>query len=172
MVLRVDLQKAAESSLSIAASQLKSSLGEKDITAVQLDSGDPGKIIYTLPNTGAVATVQELIQDDYKNMDIKVDAEEGTFPRITLKLKQEEIDYIQENAVNQSLEIIRNRIDQFGVAEPVILRQGENEIVVQLPGVEDQQRAMELIQATAQLEFKIVSDDAGANLPQPGEDKA
>ena len=166
LVLRVDLKEAAEKSLDMAASQLKNSLAEKDITAVQLDSGDPGKIIYTLPNTGAVATVQELIRDDYTNLDIKIDAEEGTFPRITLNLKQEEIDYIQDNAVNQSLEIIRNRIDQFGVSEPVILRQGEDEIVVQLPGVKEQQRAMDLIGQTAQLEFKIVADDAGTNLPQ------
>lgn len=166
LVLRVDLKEAAEKSLDMAASQLKNSLAEKDITAVQLDSGDPSKIIYTLPNTGAVATVQELIRDDYKNLDIKVDTEEGTFPRITLKLKQEEIDYIQDNAVNQSLEIIRNRIDQFGVAEPVIIRQGEDEIVVQLPGVKEQQRAMDLIGQTAQLEFKIVADDTGVNLAQ------
>ena len=80
LVLRVDLKEAAEKSLDMAASQLKNSLAEKDITAVQIDSGDPGKIIYTLPNTGAVATLQELIQGDYDNLDIKVDAEEGTFP--------------------------------------------------------------------------------------------
>ncbi len=166
MVLQVDLEKAAEKSLDISASQLKDALAEKNITAVQIDSGDPDKVIFTLPNTGAVDTVQQVISGDFPNLDITIDAEEGSFPRITLQLKQEEIDFIQENAVNQSLEIIRNRIDQFGVAEPVILRQGENEIVVQLPGVKDQQRAMDLIGQTAQLEFKLVYDDAGINLQQ------
>ena len=104
--------------------------------------------------------------DEFSNLNIQVDAEEGSFPRITIQLMQDEIDYIQDNAVTQSLEIIRNRIDQFGVAEPVILRQGEDEIVVQLPGVKDQQRAMDLIGQTAQLEFKLVADDTGINLPQ------
>lgn len=166
MVLRVDLEKAAEKSLEMSAGQLKNSLAEKDITAVQIDSGDPNKIIFTLPNTGAVSTVQELIAGDFENLDIKVDAEEGSFPRITIQLMQDEIDYIQDNAVNQSLEIIRNRIDQFGVAEPVIIRQGEDEIVIQLPGVKDQQRAMDLIGQTAQLEFKLVAEDSFVNLPQ------
>ena len=166
MVLQVDLEKAAEKSLDIAASQLKDALSEQNITSVQIDSGDPNKVIFTLPNTGAVDTVRQVISGDFPNLDIAIDAEEGSFPRITLQLQQKEIDFIQDNAVSQSLEIIRNRIDQFGVAEPVIIRQGENEIVVQLPGIKDQQRAMDLIGQTAQLEFKRVYDDTGINLQQ------
>ncbi|GAB4333280.1 MAG: protein translocase subunit SecDF [Desulfobulbaceae bacterium] len=166
MVLRVDLKEAAEKSLDIAANQLRNALAEKEITAVQLDSGETGKVIFTLPNTGAVSIVQELIKDRFQNLNITVDAEKGSFPRITLQLTQEQIDYINDNAVNQSLEIIRNRIDQFGVAEPVIIRQGEDEIVVQLPGIKDQQRALDLIGKTAQLEFKLVADDTGIDLNQ------
>ncbi len=164
LVLRVDLDKAVENSLELAAGDLKESLADKGITAVQLDSGDPKKIIFTLPNTGAVDTVNEVIKNDFPNLDIKVEAEQGSFPRITLQLKPEEVDFINKNAVSQSLEIIRNRIDQFGVAEPVIVRQGEDEIVVQLPGVKDPDRAMDLIGQTAQLEFKLVADDTGIDL--------
>ncbi len=164
LVLRVDLDKAVENSLELAAGDLKESLADKGITAVQLDSGDPKKIIFTLPNTGAVDTVNEVIKNDFPNLDIKVEAEEGSFPRITLQLKPSEVEFIHKNAVSQSLEIIRNRIDQFGVAEPVIVRQGENEIVVQLPGVKDPDRAMDLIGQTAQLEFKLVADDTGVDL--------
>ena len=64
--------------------------------------------------------------------------------------------------MNQALETIRNRIDQFGVSEPVIIKQGENQILVQLPGIKDPQRALELIGKTAQLEFKLVDDAATA----------
>jgi preprotein translocase subunit SecD len=78
----------------------------------------------------------------------------------TLRLNDKERSFIKDNAANQALETIRNRIDQFGVAEPTIHRQGQNEIVVQLPGVKDPQRAMELIGKTALLEFKIVNDDS------------
>lgn len=57
------------------------------------------------------------------------------------------------------LETIRNRIDQFGVSEPTIQREGINHIVVQLPGIKDPQRAIELIGRTARLDFKMVRED-------------
>ena len=63
------------------------------------------------------------------------------------------------NAVDQAIQIISNRVDQFGVAEPSIQRQGENRIMVQLPGLLDQERAKTLIGATALLEFKLVKTD-------------
>ena len=69
----------------------------------------------------------------------------------------------REDAPNRALEIIRNRIDQFGVREPLIQRQGKYSIVVQLPGVTDRVRAIELIGRTAQLEFKLVEDDEELN---------
>lgn len=79
-------------------------------------------------------------------------------------MKAEKRQFIKNHAVNQSLEILRNRIDQFGVAEPVLIRQGEDEIVIQLPGVKDPDRALKLLGDTAQLEFKLVADAAGLNL--------
>jgi len=166
LVLRVELDKAVENSLSLAASDLKNALADKHITVVRMPSTNPQQITFTLPNTGAVNTVNEVIKNDFPSLDIKVLAEQGSFPRIILKLKQDKINFIRKNAVNQSLEIIRNRIDQFGVAEPVILRQGNNEIVVELPGIKNPKRAIKLIGQTAQLEFKMVADDSGLNLPQ------
>jgi len=160
LVLKVDLEKAIENTLDLAASDLKEVLGGKKITAVRTSSGDPGKVIFTLPNTGVLATVQELVADDFPNLEIDIQSEEGSFPRIFLGLTSEEIDFIKKNAVAQSLEIIRNRIDQFGVAEPVIIRQGIDEIVVQLPGVKDSKRALSLIGQTAQLEFKLLDEES------------
>ncbi len=64
-----------------------------------------------------------------------------------------------KDAPDRALEIIRNRIDQFGVLEPSIQRQGADRIVVQLPGVTERERAVNLIKSTAHLEFRIVSDD-------------
>ena len=65
----------------------------------------------------------------------------------------------KEDAADRALEVIRNRIDEFGVREPSIQKQGEDEVVVQLPGVTDRHRAIELIGKTALLEFKLVSPD-------------
>src|SRR4030042_4833743 len=63
------------------------------------------------------------------------------------------------DAADRALEVIRNRIDQFGVREPSIQRQGEDEIVVQLPGVTNRERALDILGKTAQLEFKLVETD-------------
>ncbi|MCX5705131.1 MAG: protein translocase subunit SecD [Candidatus Omnitrophica bacterium] len=65
----------------------------------------------------------------------------------------------KEDVCARALEVIRNRIDQFGVREPQIVQQGEDEIVVQLPGVTDRDRALDLIGKTALLEFKLVARD-------------
>jgi len=73
----------------------------------------------------------------------------------TTGLTQEE----SKDAPERALEVIRNRIDAFGVVEPHIQRQGKNQILIQLPGVTDRERALELVGRTAHLEFKIVSDD-------------
>ncbi|MHB1014858.1 MAG: protein translocase subunit SecD [Desulfurivibrionaceae bacterium] len=166
LVLKVDLKKAIENNLDLSVQDLKEALAEKKITVVRTASGDARKIILTLPNTGALETVKQTITKDFPDLAVDIQADQGTFPRIILSLKQSKIDFINNKAVDQSLEILRNRVDQFGVAEPAIVRQGTDEIVIQLPGVKDPQRALNLIGRTAQLEFKLVDDTPGINLPQ------
>ncbi|MBI3999519.1 MAG: protein translocase subunit SecD [Candidatus Omnitrophica bacterium] len=79
---------------------------------------------------------------------------------ILLEVEIEKIpEKLREGAVERATEIIQNRIDQFGVREPYITRQGKSQIVVQLPGLTDQDRAREIVAKTAHLEFKLVSDD-------------
>ncbi|RLC22886.1 MAG: protein translocase subunit SecD, partial [Deltaproteobacteria bacterium] len=74
-----------------------------------------------------------------------------------------ETDNIKKMATDQALETIRNRIDEFGVSEPDIRIQGDNRILLQLPGIKDPERAKDLIGKTAQLTFQIVDDDADVN---------
>jgi preprotein translocase subunit SecD len=92
---------------------------------------------------------------------------------MVLALKSSEASHIRDLAVRQGLETIRNRVDQFGVAEPSIQQQGENRILVQLPGVQDPARAKALIGKTALLEFKMVDERTDAETalrtgPPPG----
>jgi preprotein translocase subunit SecD len=82
----------------------------------------------------------------------------GGITDFTLTLSKEEMRSIRDYAVDQSLETIRNRIDQFGVSEPTIQRQGQQDILVQLPGIQDPERAKEIIGKTALLEFKLVDE--------------
>jgi protein-export membrane protein SecD len=85
---------------------------------------------------------------------------EGDNLRVDLLMSDKDAANVRENAVHQALETIRNRIDQFGVTEPVIVQQGENQILIQLPGVKDPERALELIGKTAQLQFKLVDEES------------
>jgi preprotein translocase subunit SecD len=77
---------------------------------------------------------------------------------VVLSLNPQEADRIREMSTKQALETIRNRIDQFGVTEPDIRPQGEDRIVIQLPGIDDPERAVALIGQTALLEFKLVDE--------------
>ncbi len=159
IVLKVDLEKAIENALNFSTDHLKEQLKEQQLTVVKMASGDPRKVLFTLPNKSGLGPVETIIKEDYTDLKAEV-KQEGDFPRIFLSLKQERIDFINEKAVDQALEIIRNRIDQFGVSEPVIVRQGADEVIVQLPGVKNKSKAKDLLGETAQLEFKIVDSAA------------
>jgi preprotein translocase subunit SecD len=127
---------------------------KKDIDAeIKVDGLD----ISILPMS---SEIEKIIKDDFTILD---ETNPGVY-----RVADEEADRISDTAVEQALETIRNRIDQFGVAEPTIHRQAENEIIIQLPGVKDPKRAIDIIGKTAQLEFKIVDDKAAvaAELPQ------
>lgn len=77
-----------------------------------------------------------------------------------LKLGSEEAELIRENAVSQALEVLRNRIDSLGISEPSLQQQGVNNIVIQLPGLKDRDRAIELIGPQAVLQFQLVNNNA------------
>ncbi len=165
LVLKVDLEKAIENTLDLSTQNLINQLVDKQVTVVRTPSSDPDQVILTMPNTNALSVVENVVADSFaEDLIIRVESDSGSFPRIFLKLTEDKIDFINNNAVNMALEIIRNRIDQFGVAEPVIIRQGSDEIVVQLPGEKDPERALNLIGQTAQLEFKLLYEEGGVDL--------
>ena len=84
---------------------------------------------------------------------------DGPESSLRLSFYETRLRELKEQTVSQAIEVIRSRIDEFGVTEPNISAQGANRILVQLPGVEDSARAKELIQRTAKLEFGVVNDD-------------
>jgi preprotein translocase subunit SecD len=165
LVFEVEGDKAVEASTERYATLVRDMLGKKKI---QAEVKRNGAEILISPSSPQVSTA---VRDSYPLLDASSRGQD-----LVLKLADKEVKKIKDNAVDQALETIRNRIDQFGVAEPTIIRQGENEIVVQLPGVKDPRRAIELVGRTALLEFKLVDDEApvAAQLPQavaPGDEE-
>ena len=164
LILQVDVDQAVKNATENTVRDLKDTLARKQITLVMRRQEKGGGIVFSLPNAESLARAKAVIKEEFPNLEVASEKQEGNFPEITLKLSAREEKFIRDNAVDQSLEIIRNRIDQFGVTEPVIVRQGDQNIVVQLPGVKDPQRAINLIGQTAQLEFKLVDDSANIGL--------
>lgn len=87
-------------------------------------------------------------------------AQEDSATKVEYGLSREFRTDLRERTLAQSIEVIRNRIDEFGVSEPVITSQGTDRIVVELPGIKDVERAKDLIGRTARLEFRLVNDEA------------
>lgn len=165
LVFEVEGDKAVEITTQRYATGLNELFAKKNKKAEAIVNGLNIEVSPSTPD------IRKLIEDNYPTLSI---VESGN--KLVYKLSDREVKRIKDNSADQALETIRNRIDQFGVAEPTIHRQGENEIVVQLPGVKDPKRAIELIGKTAQLEFKLVDDEApvAAELPQsilPGEEE-
>ncbi|GAB4407091.1 MAG: protein translocase subunit SecD [Thermodesulfovibrionales bacterium] len=164
LVFEVEGERAVEITTERMAQSLKDTLTKKKITA---DVSRNGLLITVAPNS---VDVRKAVQESYPML---TPVETGT--GLAYKLSDKEATRIKDNAADQAIETIRNRIDQFGVAEPTIHRQAANEIVVQLPGIKDPKRAIDIIGKTAQLEFKLVDDSApvAAEIPsviKPGEE--
>ena len=96
-----------------------------------------------------------------EKINLGLDLQGGMFLTLrvdTTKIPEGVSDAARADVVERAIEIIRKRIDQFGVSEPSISRQGADQIIVQLPGVTDRKRALDLIKSTALLEFRLVAE--------------
>ncbi|MDP2158450.1 MAG: protein translocase subunit SecD [Nitrospirota bacterium] len=165
LVFEVEADKAVETTIERYAFSIKEMLQKKKLQAEVKKNG------LNIEIAPVSQDIIKALKEGYNNLDM---SESGQM--VTLKLNDKERTFIKDNAADQALETIRNRIDQFGVAEPTIHRQGQNEIVVQLPGVKDPKRAIDLIGKTALLEFKIVNDESpiASQLPSsitPGDEE-
>ncbi|NCO83114.1 MAG: protein translocase subunit SecD [Nitrospirae bacterium CG_4_10_14_3_um_filter_44_29] len=165
LVFEVEGERAVEITTERIAQSIRDIISKKKINA---EVASKGLFITVSPSS---METRKAIEDNYP---VLTPVETGT--NIVYKISDKEANRIKNNAADQAIETIRNRIDQFGVAEPTIQRQGTNEIVIQLPGIKDPKRAIEIIGKTAQLEFKLVDDASpvAAEIPasiEPGEEE-
>jgi preprotein translocase subunit SecD len=154
LVLEVQAEKAVENATDRLREEVKRLLDKEKIEVAYLSrEGTTGivlKVAKAAERDKALRALGELVTLD------KVPG--ATADELRLSLQTREVKRIEELAVRQSLETIRNRVDQFGVTEPHIVPEGDRRIVVQLPGIKDPQRAINLIGKTALLELKAVDD--------------
>jgi len=171
LVLGVDVDKALEAQVERAGDTAKSELEKRGVGVTRAERRGTSELVIQLGSPQSWDAAGKTLDEVLGTFDRK-EADQGA-GRLVLALKPREAAHIRDLAVRQGLETIRNRIDQFGVSEPSIQQQGENRILVQLPGVQDPARAKALIGKTALLEFKLVDErtDAESALrsgPPPG----
>jgi len=158
LVLQVDTQKAVESTLARISHEMRAQARKARIKYQKIDLAGANAIAVEISGQENIDQFEAMLDDDFR--ELRIADRQATDGRLnlTLDLPQTETERIRKMAAAQALETIRNRIDQFGVSEPDIRRQGQERILIQLPGIEDTERAKQLIGKTAQLEFKLVDE--------------
>lgn len=155
LVLEVEAERAIEIKMDRDVSNMMELFAEKKLKVESVKRTGPTEITVNLGEPGAKEAVLTLIDDQFPTLGGRSPSDHV----LLLTLKADDAERIKKAAVGQALETVRNRIDQFGVAEPLIQQQGLRQIVVQLPGVKDPGRAKALIKNTALLEFKMLDED-------------
>ena len=168
LVLEVDTAKAVESAMERNFQELRDLVRKNQIQGVSLERISSNRIGANVQGRENVEKFKELLGKELKDLKAKAQSPDPDSYSVTLELPGNETEHIRKLAVDQALETIRNRVDQFGVAEPDIRRQGDNRILIQLPGIQDTQRAKDLIGRTALLEFKLVDDAHDVNAAVQG----
>lgn len=173
MVLGIDFKKVYRDEVQTYSRKIETLLKDQEIASTigtmdASDVNDPKQSIV-LAKASDMEAAKKKIKEMFGNT-VRITQEEG--PRVQIAMAHAVKSQIEEQSVGKSIEVIRNRIDEFGVTEPEIIAQGTDRIVVQLPGVRDIERAKELIGKTAKLEFKIINDTVAPATLQGWMDKA
>jgi len=149
LVYEVEGEKGIKNAMERMAFEISDALKEKKIEVKVTYSNK--SIVISPPDEKAIARIEEVYQQT-----LTLSEKNDKSASFILQDKAEK--NLKDTAIDQALEVIRNRIDQFGVSEPTIHKQGINDIVVELPGVKDPKRAIALIGKTAILEFKLLDE--------------
>lgn len=168
LLYQVDLAQAQENHLERQRQDLMREFREKQLGAVDVERVGTTLVVH-LANRDKRQEAAELVRERFSGA---LAVQTGAQPEgadLVLAVSEKDMMRLHDQVVEQALKIIRNRIDQFGVAEASVQAQGTDEVVVQLPGIQDPQRAKDLIGRTAQLEFRLIAQGPQAgSIEQPG----
>jgi preprotein translocase subunit SecD len=173
LLLEVKLQEAVKTSLRRRGDDLAREATHNKLTPPVVSLNPDGSLLIKLANSAERSALLDLISRAFPDFTLAPAPNQGG--AFVANFTQPEAIQIRGNAMDQALETIRNRIDQLGVRETTVAREGENDILVQLPGIQDPEQAKELIGKTAVLQFKLLDDkhnvaDAVREGPAPGDE--
>jgi preprotein translocase subunit SecD len=168
LLFEVDVNAVIRDYLTSARDSLREALRRANVKytglAIQA-SGDSNAVVAKLLDPAAADTVRPLLREIAGDMTHDIDSAGN----IRLELPKPVLTQRMQHAVDQSIEIVRRRIDETGVKEPTIQRQGDDRIIVQLPGLKDPERLKEIIGKTAKMTFRFVDDTVPVAQAQAGQ---
>jgi preprotein translocase subunit SecD len=165
-MLQVDMQAALTKKAESLSGDIRTSLREKNVRHSGINRiGQTIEVRFR--EAATLDEAKALIQDQFVDLQT-VDAPDGTEFKLTASIKPEAARRVQDQSLKQNITTLHNRINELGVAEPVIQQQGLDRIVVQLPGVQDTAKAKDILGRTATLEVRMVDESAQARAAESG----
>ncbi|AGX87936.1 protein translocase subunit SecD [Candidatus Symbiobacter mobilis] len=165
-MLQVDMQAALAKRAESQAGDLRTSLREKNIRHAGI-TRTRQTIELRFRDTSAVVAARSVLQDEFADLVVQEQSQGGDV-QLVATIRPEAARRVQEQALKQNITTLHNRINELGVAEPVIAQQGLDRIVVQLPGVQDTAKAKDILGRTATLEVRMVDESVEANAAEAG----
>ena len=156
-LLEVDMDAAVKKTLDKKVGDIKRDLRSSQIRYGSIDVNN-GSILIQLRDSATATQVLAQLNKDFPKINAVID---GT-TNVRVNITSDEMEVIKEAAVKQNILTLHNRINELGVAEPIVQQQGPDRIVVELPGVQDTARAKDILGRTATLEVRMVDDDRDA----------
>ncbi|MGE1176509.1 MULTISPECIES: protein translocase subunit SecD [Pseudomonas] len=155
-LLEVDMEKALDARLKVYEGDVKSLLRKEKVRYRSLPQLN-GAIQLGFSDADSREQARALIRKNFNDFDI-VPADLNDQPVLRLAMTPAKLAEIREYSIKQNLTTVRNRVNELGVAEPLVQRQGANRIVVELPGVQDTAEAKRILGKTANLEFRLAAE--------------
>jgi len=153
-LLEVDMVSAVAQRLDVYVSEIKTKLRSEKLRYRAVDHREDGSLEVKFSAADMRDQAVTLLRKEYSEFLINTEDMDGAF-YLTITLLESKIREIEDYAIKQNLTTLRNRVNELGVAEPLVQRQGRNRIVVQLPGIQDAAAAKRIIGKTANLEFRL-----------------
>ncbi len=165
-LLQVDMQGAMDKRAESFAGDIRTGLRDKGVRGTSVTrTGQAIEVRFR--DTAGLQAGKNLLQDQFPDL-VAAESQEGADYKLTVSIKPESARRLQDAALKQNIQTLHNRINELGVAEPVIQQQGLDRIVVQLPGVQDTAKAKDILGRTATLEMRMVDESAEGRAAELG----
>ncbi len=156
-LLQVDMKAAKEKAINNYVSSFRTTLREAELRRFSV-SQNKGELTVKFRDIESRDAGLKALQKEYTDELVFDESDQGGDYFVTAKVSEDALRELQRLAIQQNIQTLRNRVNELGVAEPVIQQQGAERIVVQLPGVQDTAQAKEILGATATIEFRLVDE--------------